>query len=327
MRIAVFGVGAIGGHIAARLAAKGHDVGVVARGETLEALERNGLTLKSGTDTFNAPVRVAAGLAELGAQDVVITTVKATAPAALAEGLAPIAKAATPVVFVQNGIPWWYPHGLAPGRPKPPDLSKLDPGGALARTIPLPRIFGGVINSSNEMDVPGVVTNSSPGKNALVIKAADNRDAPEIAPLLAALSAAGIATPPAADIRKDVWRKLLVNLSGSTLCFLTGHKATMVNHDPRLAALFVRNVAETKAIAAAHGIDLSELDPKAMLKNLPHHLPSIRQDYDRGRAVELESMMMAPLAFARAAGVETPSLDAIAALAVRQAIDKGLYSP
>lgn len=327
MRVAVFGLGAIGGHLAARLAASGRDVGVVARGDTFSALRERGLTLRSGSETFDAPVRVAASLGELGPQDFVLTTVKATAPAALAEGLAPIAKAATPVVFVQNGIPWWYAMGLGPTRPKPPDLSRLDPGGALARTIPLPRIFGAVINSSNEMDTPGVVTNSSPGKNTIVVKAADDRDAPEIAPLTEALAESGIATPATADIRRDIWRKLLLNMSGSMLCLLTGHKATMVNKDPRLADLYRRNVGEVKAIAAAHGIDLRDFDPEVMLKNLPHHLPSIRQDYERGRAVELDSMMLTPLAFARAAGVDTPCLDTIAALAVRQAADKGLYAP
>ena len=326
MRICVFGLGAVGGHLAARLAASGHEVSAVARGPVLAALQRDGVTLRSGSETIRGAVRACERPGELGPQDVVLSTLKANALPALAAGVAPLLGPRTLVVFAQNGIPWWYGQGIGGARPAPPALPRLDPGGALARAVAPERVVGAVIHSSNEMVEPGVVANDSPGRNALPLGAPDDRPDARIEDLRAALEAAGIASPPVADIRQAIWRKLVVNMTLSILCLLTGRRATIVRDDERLAALFVRLAGEAKAIAAAHGVDVDEFDPEAFRGLAPDHLPSIRQDYERGRPLELDALLLAPLEFARSAGLATPNLDAIAALAVRLAADKGLYS-
>ena len=64
----------------------------------------------------------------------------------------------------------------------------------------------------------------------------------------------------------------------------------------------------------AHGIDMGGVDSQAFARNPPDHLPSIRQDYNRGRTLELTPLLLAPLAFDRAAGDATPHLDTMAAL-------------
>src|SRR5574341_591972 len=136
MRICVFGVGAIGGHLAARLASAGHDVSAVSRGPNLEALRARGIVLRHGERTFSGRVRASDRAGDLGAQDVVFVTTKATGLAALADAAAPLSGPETAFVFVQNGIPWWYAQGLDSGRPRPPaELQRLDPGGRLARAI------------------------------------------------------------------------------------------------------------------------------------------------------------------------------------------------
>lgn len=326
LRICVFGLGAVGGHVAARLAAAGHEVSAVARGPVLEALKRDGLTLKSGAETVRARLAAASDRpADLGPQDAVISTLKANALPALAAGIAPLLGPETRVVFAQNGIPWWYAQGLAPGRPRPPDLSRLDPGGALARAVEPRRIVGGVIHSSNEMVAPGVVVNDSPGRNSLLLGRPDDRADPAVDALRAALAEAGIASPPIADIRQAIWRKLVINMTCSILCLITGRKATVVRDDERIGGLFLRLAAEAVAVAKAHGIDLSDFDAEAFRRNPPDHLPSIRQDYDRGRPLELDALVAVPNAFAHAAGVDAPCLDAIAALALRMGADRGLY--
>src|SRR6478735_9480359 len=151
MRICVFGAGAIGGNFAARLAAAGNDVSVVARGQHLEAIRANGLTLIAGDRKIVARVQASDRPADLGPQDVVISTLKATGLGALAAGVGPLLGADTAVVFAQNGIPWWYGHGLADSRPPAPDLSRLDPDGALARAVGLERTLGGAITSPNHV--------------------------------------------------------------------------------------------------------------------------------------------------------------------------------
>lgn len=326
MRICVFGLGAVGGHFAARLAAAGHEVSAVARGPVLAALKRDGVTLKSGGETVRARLAGASDRpADLGPQDVVLSTLKANALPALAEGAAPLLGPQTLVVFAQNGVPWWYGQGLAPGRPRPPDLARLDPGGALARAVGPERVVGGVIHSSNEMVAPGVVANDSPGRNSLFLGRPDDGADPGLDALRAALTEAGVASPPVADIRQAIWRKLVVNMTCSILCLITGRKATVVRDDARIGRLFLRLAAEAMAVAKAHGIDLSDFEPEAFRRNPPDHLPSIRQDYDRSRPLELDALVAVPNAFARAAGLDTPSLDAIAALALRMGADKGLY--
>ena len=132
MRICVFGAGAVGSHFAVRLANAGHDVSCVIRGAHLNAVREKGLTLKAAGESFAAKVRASDNPAELGPQDVVISTLKANALASLADGLKPLLNDDTAIVFAQNGIPWWYNIGLPADHPSTPSLDFLDPGGRLA---------------------------------------------------------------------------------------------------------------------------------------------------------------------------------------------------
>ncbi|TBR30927.1 MAG: oxidoreductase, partial [Reyranella sp.] len=106
MRICVFGAGAIGGNYATRLAAAGNEVSVVARGPHLDAIRAKGLTLLTGDKTIVAKVAASDKPADLGPQDVVISTLKASSLSAIADTVAPLLGPDTPVVFAQNGIPW-----------------------------------------------------------------------------------------------------------------------------------------------------------------------------------------------------------------------------
>jgi 2-dehydropantoate 2-reductase len=189
--------------------------------------------------------------------------------------------------------------------------------------------MGGIIHSSNEMIAPGVISNDVPHKGTLVIGEADDRPSPRIAALRGAFEQADIQSPPVSDIRKAVWTKLLVNMSVSTLCLLTGQKATIIARDAALGEIYLRAYREAVAIASAHGIDFAsdELAPETIRRNMPDHMPSIRQDYDLGRLMEIDAILLAPQSFAQAAGIATPTFDVIAAVAARLATEKGLYRP
>ena len=123
------------------------------------------------------------------------------------------------------------------------------------------------------------------------------------------------------QIRETIWSKLLTNMSMSVLCLLTGQTARGVRDDPALAessrACSTRPTALRRA--ASRRSSASPARPR------PDHKPSILQDYELGRAMEVDVLVRAPAAFARAAGLSTPMLDMMAALAIRQARDKGLY--
>ena len=328
MRICVFGAGAIGGNFAARLSAAGNEVSVVARGAHLDSIRARGLTLLSGDKRIVAPVRASDRPADLGPQDAVLVTMKSSGLAVLAENVGPLLRPDTPVAFVQNGIPWWYGHGLAASRPPAPDLSRLDPGGALAKAVGFDRAVGAVVTSSNHVMEPSVVRNVSPDRNTLWVAETDDRASPRIDALRAALVAAGIASPATRDIRYDIWHKLMANLTGSTVCLILGQPTT-IQKTAEINRLCRRAHAEALAVAAAHGVVLDDSPEQRYgpSRVYPDHRPSILQDYELGRPMEIESIVRAPLAFARSAGIETPTLDAIEALSVSMAISKGLYAP
>src|ERR1700761_767384 len=322
MRICIFGAGAVGSHFAVRLALAGHDVSSVIRGPHLAAMKTNGLTLRVGDQKFHAPVKASDDPAALGPQDLVISTLKATGIASLASGLKPLLGDDTPVIFAQNGIPWWYDIGLPAGHPAPPDLAFLDPGGALRAAIPKPRIIGGVIFSSNEVIEPGVVANLSPERNMLLIGECDDRASERIAKLRALLEGAKFASAPAAQIRETIWSKLLTNMSMSVLCLLTGQTARGVRDEPALQHVIPRLLEEANAIGQSCIATVKRVTRSGPA---PEHKPSILQDYELGRAMEIDVLVRAPAAFARAADLPTPMLDMIAGLAIQRARDKGLY--
>ncbi|HEV7476646.1 MAG TPA: ketopantoate reductase C-terminal domain-containing protein, partial [Burkholderiales bacterium] len=235
----------------------------------------------------------------------------------------------TAVAFVQNGIPWWYGHGVEGKVPaRLPGFSRLDPGGELARAIAPGRVIGAVVFSANEVDAPGVIRNLVPGRNMLVVGEPDDRESPRIQTLRKALDAADMHSPPTRDIRQVIWSKLVLNLGTSMLCTLTGETVGGVRGDAELPAIANRLKAEGQAIAAAYGIAAEgapERPGGGQSSGQIAHKPSMMQDYERGRPMEIDAQIMMPLDFARAAGVAAPTLEALAPLLAHKARAKGLY--
>jgi 2-dehydropantoate 2-reductase len=313
MKICVFGAGAVGGHIAARLAAHGHQVSVVARGAHLQAMTKNGVKLLAGDETIKGPASV-----PRGTQEAVFVTLKANNLAAFADAAAPLLAPDTAVVFVQNGIPWWY--GSANER--------LDPHGELRKAVPMKNVIGAVAYSSNEVVEPGVIRNHTAGDNMLVLGEVDDRESARVDSLRKMLEEAGMSSPATKNIRAVVWAKLLNNLSTSTLCTITEGTVGAVRSDPALVKLAASLAAEARAVAQALGVDPAQAPARprgGQSSGLTAHKPSMLQDYERNRPMEVESQVMAPLALARQAGVATPALDAIAALVAHKAAARGLY--
>ncbi|MGQ0510719.1 MAG: ketopantoate reductase family protein [Betaproteobacteria bacterium] len=329
MRICVYGPGAIGGHLAAKLAAAHQEVSAVARGAQLAAIRERGLVLVAGERRYAGRVRVSDRAAELGPQDVVFATVKATSLAEFSAGVGPLLGPKTVVVFVQNGIPWWYHLGIGARRPAPPDMSRLDPGGLLQRTIAPERVIGATIYTSNEVLEPGVIENDSVTANTLIVGEADDSQSERIGRLRAALEDADVMSPITHDIRATLWRRLLVNIAGSVVCSIIEQPIGPAQSDPAIGELYARLSAEGTAVAAAHGVNVAEgtVPPGAPHKFPPQHKPSIFQDYERRRPMEIEAILKMPLAFARAAGIDVPALETITALAAHRAARLGLYRP
>ncbi len=326
MKLCVYGAGAVGGALAVPLALSGVDVSIVARGAHGEAIARNGLTVVQGESRRTAKVKASADPAALGAQDVVVVTVKATDPAGLAASLPPLLGPDTAVVFAQNGIPWWYAHGLKDGA-RLPDLARLDPGGALANAVGARRAIGCVIYAPTQVDAPGVVRINGDQALRFVLGEPDGSTAPRIAAIAKAFEAAGHGAPIVADIRHEIWKKLLLNVAQSPICCLIGAPISAIGPNEALRALASALVAEVSATAAAHGVTAKldkELSIGAPGLNLPHK-PSMLQDLEKGRPLEIDAILCAVQDFARARAVATPNLDTVTALLIGRAMVMGLY--
>lgn len=327
MKICIFGAGAVGGHLAVRLARSGQQVGVIARGEHLQAVRRDGLRLRIGDDEWRADVVASDDPAALGPQDVVIVTTKATALPQVIQAIGPLLGPTTIVVFAQNGIPWWYAQSRHDGPALNDALAPLDPGGILRQTIEPHRVVGAVIFSSNEVVSPGVVQNDSPSANALVLGHPDDSTTARLAELREALESAGISSPTPKSIRAAVWQKLQVNLAGSTLCLLLEQPVGAIAASPEIGALFARLLAEGRAIASALG-DLPPDDMAAILPRArpnPEHRPSILVDYLARRPMEIDAIVRVPMALGRVLGVSCPVLDTVASIATARAAALGLH--
>ena len=128
--------------------------------------------------------------------------------------------------------------------------------------------------------------------------------------------------PRSRRIREAIWSKLMTNMSMSVLCLITGQTAKGAREEPALRDVVPRLLEEAQAIGQSCCADVQRVSRSGPA---PDHKPSLLQDYELGRAMEIDTLVRAPAAFARAAGLSTPMLDLLAGLAIRQARDKGLY--
>jgi 2-dehydropantoate 2-reductase len=312
MRICIYGAGAIGGHLAARYAAAGMDVSVIARGPHLAAIKADGLTLETAQGTTTHRLRASADPAELGEQDAVIVAVKATAIATMAEGLKPLMRPHTPIVFALNGIPWWYADEIR------------GTAGPIARAVERASVIGCVVNSANTVVAPGVIHNDT-HNNRFIMGELDGGLSDRLVALTDGLTAEGVKGEATGDIRAAVWGKLLRNaMSGSVAC-LTGANGREIAGDPDLAAICLTIAREVTAVAAALGIravfDPAQLRPE----NYTTHKASILQDLELGRPMEIDAIAGAVQEVGRLHGVPTPTLDIVHALIRKRAALLGLY--
>lgn len=330
MKIAVFGAGAIGGHVATRLgegaAAAGIEVSAVARGEQLAAITERGLTLHIGDTMHHARIHATDRPETLGRQDVVFVALKSSTLTAAAPAMAPLIGPETSVIFAMNGIPWWYLYRCPDNSLPRPELSRLDPGGVLARTIGFERVIGCMINSANAIVAPAVIRNASFTRNRFTLGEPDGTVSRRVKAISAAFEAAGVATAISTTIRNEIWEKLLRNLSTSPICALTGEPIGILSRVPELFDLAKALMAEGLAAARAHQIDPGiTVEEAYATAPTTSHKSSMLQDFERDRPPEIDGILTSVQAFARVAEIPTPHLDAVTALVIEKARKAGLY--
>ena len=305
MRIAVYGAGAIGGHLAVSLAGAGADVSVVARGAHLDAIRERGLSM--GERTVRLPA--SADAAELGPQDAVFITLKSHQLPGALEGVSALLGPETAVVTAMNGLPYWYFYGRSGRR-----IESVDPGGRIGAAIAPGRAIGCITFVAAEVSAPGVIHHT--GGAEYRMGEPDGTDSPRLAALAALLGDAGIAVRVSADIRTEIWLKLLANVSIAPVSALACASVGETARDEGARDVARRAMEECKAVARALGIEIpiSTEDRIEKTAAFDTHRPSLLQDIERGRSPELGPTLGAVRELGGMAGVGTPVLDALHAL-------------
>ena len=324
MRVCVYGAGAIGGHLAVRLALGGAEVSVIARGTHLAAIQANGLRVHAVDGEHRVKVQATGDPRAVGPVDAVFVTVKAPALPAVAAGIGPLLKPDTAVPFVMNGIPWWYflhlggPHdGLA--------LPRIDPDNVLLKAVGPDRVVGGVVYSASAVVEPGFIEVEQP-KSRVILGEPNGTLSPRVAALTDLIAKGGIGGEPTTEIRTEIWNKLIGNLAGGTLAVLCGSAPKTVYTEPAAREASLRMMQEAAAIAKALGARPGENHAARVAgQSGMDHKPSILQDLELRRPMEIDGMFDGPLALARIAGVATPTLDLLVALCKLRARASGLY--
>ena len=324
-KICIYGAGAIGGWIGARLAQRpGMMVSVVARGETLRQLQSHGLQLNSGDNILSAKVRASQLPTSLGIQDLVIIAVKAPSMLDVAKQIQPLIGPNTIVMTAMNGVPWWFLQGFGGVYANTP-LKSVDPKGQIAAAIPPTHIIGCVVHASSSLRAPGQVQHHF--GNGLVIGEPAGGSSARVQALHQLLREAGFDATLSERIQKDVWYKLWGNMTINPISALTGATSDKILNDPNVLGFISAVMLEAKAIGAAMGIAIDQQpeDRHAVTRKLGAFKTSMLQDVQAKRAVELDALVGAVQELGQITGVPTPFTDALMGLARLQAQELGLY--
>jgi 2-dehydropantoate 2-reductase len=324
MRIGIVGAGAIGGWIGILLAKDGHDVSVLARGETLAALKARPWRLHYEDKTIEAKVRAGDDAADLGIQDVIVVAVKGPALAAVAPAIAAMIGPSSVVVPAMNGVPWWFLLAGA-GSVSPRPLKSVDPDGTIAAAIPLQNVIGCVVHASAASQ-PGLVTHK--GGRKLILGEPSGQMSDRLQSLAAMFEHAGFEAPRSDHIQQDIWYKLWGNMTMNPISALTGATCDRILDDALIRAFVLHVMAEASEVGNYIGCTIGERgeDRIAVTRKLGVFKTSMLQDAEAGRPLEIDQLLAAPREIAELVSVSTPNMDALLGLTRLFGRCRGLYA-
>ena len=324
MKICIYGAGAIGGYMGAKLAEAGAEVSLVARGPHLAAMQANGLTLIEEGERKTVKVRAEQDPAALGPQDYVIVTLKAHSVPPLVPLMQPLLGPETTVVSGVNGVPWWYFHKIG-GPLEGRRVHAVDPGDAQWNGFGPNRVLGCVVYPAAEVIEPGIVNHIE--GNRFSLGEPDGAKSDRATALSAALGAAGLKAPVRPRIRDEIWVKLWGNLSFNPISALTHATLDVLCTDEGTRAVARGMMLEAQAIAEALGVKFP-IDVERRIDGgaaVGAHRTSMWQDLDAGRPMEIDALVTAVQELGRLTEIPTPTIDIVLALVRLRARTAGLY--
>lgn len=317
--ICVFGAGAIGGALAARLATspllEGARITAIARGGHLQAIRDNGLHLHEPGKSEPLVAKFAAtdNAGDLGPQDLVIVTLKGHQLTSASEDIARLLKPDGRVVMIQNGIPWWYFHGDKTSGLEGRQVEALDPDGLVWKRIGPERVIGGVIYQGAQMLEPGHIRLTSGG--LLHLGEPSGAMSAELAAIAGLLQASGWTIKTTDRIRDEIWLKFLGNAAFNPISALTRGRISEIMDGPAVD-LVKQVMTEVHAVAERLGCQVSETVEEKMEhgRGLGNAKTSMLQDLEQGRPMEITPLTRAITLLGRMANVPTPANDILLSL-------------
>jgi 2-dehydropantoate 2-reductase len=327
MKVCIYGAGAIGGWMGVRLARAGCEVSVVARGETLRAIQDNGLRLAEGDAETAVAVRASDDPRALGPQDLVVVAVKAPALLSVAQAIGPLLTPRTNILAAMNGVPWWFFDGFG-GSLDGTRLRTVDADGTIAAAMPARQVIGCVVHASCATTGPGVIRHAF-GEGLILGRpsGAEGEEGADVRDLAGLLQRAGFDAKVSPQIQRDVWFKLWGNMTVNPVSAITGATGDMLLADPLVRGFMSRAMLEAREIGARVGLPIEQEpeDRHQVTAKLGAFRTSMLQDVESGRAVELDALVGAVREMGELTDVPTPFIDALFGLARLHARVRGLY--
>jgi 2-dehydropantoate 2-reductase len=315
LKIAIIGVGAIGGYVGTRLALAGEDVTFIARGANLEALRNRGVRLVTadGSEQVVPTVKATDDYAAAGPHDMVILAMKAHQVEACAREVPKLFGPDTVVVPMQNGIPYWYFHGH-PGELAGTRVTSVDPHGLISDHIPAERVIGCVVYPAAELVAPGVVKHVE--GNRFPVGEPDGTMSERVARVSECFVRGGLQAPVLSDIRAEIWLKLWGNLTFNPISALSRATLAGICQYPPSRAIAAAMMTEAQCVANKLGVTFRvSLEKRiAGAERVGHHKTSMLQDVEAARTLEIDALLGSVVELARLTDTATPHIDTVYAL-------------
>jgi 2-dehydropantoate 2-reductase len=315
LKIAIIGVGAIGGYVGCRLALAGEDVTFIARGANLEALRNRGIRLVTadGNEQVVPTVKATNDYAAAGPQDLVILAMKAHQVEAVARDVPKLFGPDTVVVPMQNGIPYWYFH-RHPGELAGTRVRSVDPSGLIGENIPCERVIGCVVYPAAELLSPGVIKHVE--GNRFPVGEPDGKSSARVLRVAECFVGGGLQAPVLGDIRAEIWLKLWGNLTFNPISALSRATLADICQYPPSRAVAAAMMTEAQTVANKLGITFRVSLEKRIsgAERVGHHKTSMLQDVESARTLEVDALLGSVVELARLTQTPTPHIDTVYAL-------------
>jgi len=310
MKICIVGAGATGGYLGVKLINAGFDVSLVARGAHLTAMKKKGLTLIEHDKEITCSPTCSDSMEELGKMDFIFITLKAYSISGLVKEISTMFDENTSVISAYNGIPWWYFFDIE-GQFKNYRIKCIDPENIQWNEITPKRIIGCVVYPATEIIEPGVIKHIEGNRFSLGEPSGVQTE--RISRISKAMASADLKAPIRKNIRQEIWMKLIGNLAFNPLSVITGETldVLLLNEENKKTAY--EAMKEASSIMDKLNIPLSiSIDQRIEgAAKVGSHKTSMLQDYEKGKELELDALVVAVKEIADLLDIKTPTIDRI----------------